>query len=492
MPAFFSRFSGKDRNSTSPQPSAAEVFKAQHMSGMPGSPESSSTLTSSTSSSQIPSPASSRLNTSTSSTTTAPKLVLTAASPIQDDTSPSTLTTPSENNNPTTTTTDGNSGSVKKKHTLANIPIPPSTINSATIQSDADLSDLATPIASQNGHKIIPLVAPELVVQSEDSSTTHQPEAQGVSSSRHSSLASLSLRRKGSKAAIKDSTGTMPSSQGEQSQSRRGSVASSEAGSLSRNDTLTPSAHAVLVPPEGAGAGESGNTSVSLGRTPSAPASGLLSAPTFDGDNVSIRSASGRKRRLWSNSTGNEKKKTMPTGGIAGALAQSGMSLAGMASPPLPQSSPPRRTASKSGHVPRTSIDSVLNPRRGSVTAGNYHHSQHVSQSADEYNPAEDDDDVYDSPDALSFDDDMPVTGFAVASSRRNQDFHELFPNIEPGDYLIEGVFVFLLQSTALSPTFHNVFRLWLCNATGYSRSRSTIHIREPLVFPCEHFWMGH
>jgi hypothetical protein len=36
-------------------------------------------------------------------------------------------------------------------------------------------------------------------------------------------------------------------------------------------------------------------------------------------------------------------------------------------------------------------------------------------------------------------DDDMPVTGFAVASNKRNADFHELFPTVPEGDYLIEG-----------------------------------------------------
>ncbi|KAI0348329.1 GRAM-domain-containing protein [Trametopsis cervina] len=34
--------------------------------------------------------------------------------------------------------------------------------------------------------------------------------------------------------------------------------------------------------------------------------------------------------------------------------------------------------------------------------------------------------------------DDIPVTGFAVASARRNQEFHEMFPTIPEGDYLIE------------------------------------------------------
>jgi hypothetical protein len=37
-------------------------------------------------------------------------------------------------------------------------------------------------------------------------------------------------------------------------------------------------------------------------------------------------------------------------------------------------------------------------------------------------------------------DGDIPVTGFAVASNKRNADFHELFRSIPEGDYLIEGV----------------------------------------------------
>lgn len=36
-------------------------------------------------------------------------------------------------------------------------------------------------------------------------------------------------------------------------------------------------------------------------------------------------------------------------------------------------------------------------------------------------------------------DEDIPVTGFAVASNKRNADFHELFPTVPEGDYLIEG-----------------------------------------------------
>lgn len=47
----------------------------------------------------------------------------------------------------------------------------------------------------------------------------------------------------------------------------------------------------------------------------------------------------------------------------------------------------------------------------------------------------------YDSTDALDFgDDDIPITGFAVATMKRNQEFHDLFPTIPADDYLIDGV----------------------------------------------------
>jgi hypothetical protein len=53
-----------------------------------------------------------------------------------------------------------------------------------------------------------------------------------------------------------------------------------------------------------------------------------------------------------------------------------------------------------------------------------------------------DDDDDDDSEDdellAELNDGDIPVTGFAVASNKRNADFHDLFKTIPEGDYLIE------------------------------------------------------
>ncbi|CAK9779701.1 unnamed protein product [Cutaneotrichosporon oleaginosum] len=43
--------------------------------------------------------------------------------------------------------------------------------------------------------------------------------------------------------------------------------------------------------------------------------------------------------------------------------------------------------------------------------------------------------------------DHLPVTGFAVASNRRNAEFHGLFPTVDEGDYLIEGRFTLLYVS---------------------------------------------
>ena len=48
-------------------------------------------------------------------------------------------------------------------------------------------------------------------------------------------------------------------------------------------------------------------------------------------------------------------------------------------------------------------------------------------------------------------DDDIPVTGFAVASNKRNADFHELFPTVPEGDYLIEGGWFFFTCSSPFS-----------------------------------------
>lgn len=79
------------------------------------------------------------------------------------------------------------------------------------------------------------------------------------------------------------------------------------------------------------------------------------------------------------------------------------------------------------------------------------------------------------------------ITGFAVASSKRNSDFHALFHSVPEDDYLIEGEcsfearnhsFYFWTRLTFLSaPVF--VFRLWLRYCQRNSDSRSNLHLRE-------------
>jgi len=71
----------------------------------------------------------------------------------------------------------------------------------------------------------------------------------------------------------------------------------------------------------------------------------------------------------------------------------------------------------------------------------------------------------------------MPVTGFAVASSKRNADFHELFPDIPEGDYLIEGAlhqrFINMGDDLKVVPSFLQIMAAH-CNGTFSSRGDST------------------
>ncbi|CUA67423.1 putative membrane protein C20F10,07 [Schizosaccharomyces pombe 972h-] [Rhizoctonia solani] len=129
-------------------------------------------------------------------------------------------------------------------------------------------------------------------------------------------------------------------------------------------------------------------------------------------------------------------------GGIAGALAQSGMSLAHpinptLIAPPMPvvTKQPTRTTTALSSILPRSPSEISFNdgaPLSKSTSRGS---KGSKSRAAGETSESDD----YDSEDALSFTPgEIPITGFAVASSKRNLDFHELFPNVPEGDYLIE------------------------------------------------------
>ncbi|KAF7331621.1 VASt domain-containing protein [Mycena kentingensis (nom. inval.)] len=215
------------------------------------------------------------------------------------------------------------------------------------------------------------------------------------------------------------------------------------------------------------------------------PASSISigSAKRRDTDMVSIMSQTGQKKstsRPWRRST---PKKPV---GLAGAIAASGLAMANPAltapqqstlspqvmntnenksSPslvtsPMQNPSAARRltTSPESNHrrvhsngAPNGKSREKTDHRRRRTTGSVVSHGDGETYSPDEqgeyYSGLEssDDDSGDDSSDGGSGledldlgEDDIPVTGFAVASNKRNADFHELFPGIPEGDYLIE------------------------------------------------------
>lgn len=126
-------------------------------------------------------------------------------------------------------------------------------------------------------------------------------------------------------------------------------------------------------------------------------------------------------------------------------------------------------------------------PRKSSVSVNSENGSEYFAGVGDEVRPeyysglggSSDEDGSgsdLDSDDLELGDDNIPVTGFAVASNKRNADFHELFPTVPEGDYLIEGgrlvsgVKVFFLISFFLA-------RLWLCVAKRNPDPRTTLYL---------------
>ncbi|KAF5385387.1 hypothetical protein D9615_001078 [Tricholomella constricta] len=214
--------------------------------------------------------------------------------------------------------------------------------------------------------------------------------------------------------------------------------------------------------------------------SPSA-SSTYLTSPARDADSASIISNNNKdKKRPWRRSTASRK----PTG-LANAIAASSLAMANHSltaaqqaqfsaaataqqQPPNSAStvrklstsgSPPYSTPSastSSRHLknksaemsPRSakSIRLARSPRRGgSLSIHSDNASEYYGEDRpDYYSGLEDssDDGGSSSEDDLEDldlgEDDIPVTGFAVASNKRNADFHELFPNIPEGDYLID------------------------------------------------------
>ncbi|KAK2464892.1 hypothetical protein APHAL10511_002968 [Amanita phalloides] len=200
----------------------------------------------------------------------------------------------------------------------------------------------------------------------------------------------------------------------------------------------------------------------------------MLQAPTVrDSDSTSLssrdRSKDKEKKKPWRRGSGNSRKT-----GLAGAIAASGLATANTAmsqahysasmiqisqsnstTSRTPSNGQPPSTPYTGSHAKSRSVDleprsarsksPVVNTRRRTTASSSIH-----SDNNSEYYPdvpdyfdldadsgLEDRSETDDETD-LDLDDDIPVTGFAVASHKRNADFHELFPSIPEGDYLIE------------------------------------------------------
>ncbi|CAK5276179.1 unnamed protein product [Mycena citricolor] len=164
------------------------------------------------------------------------------------------------------------------------------------------------------------------------------------------------------------------------------------------------------------------------------------------------------KSRSWRKNTS---KKPV---GLAGALAATGLAMAnhGMSAHHQSTLSPQVMNSGGSDNRDGPSLVTSPNPnpslsRRGtnvvspdlgtrpvplrSRTTGSLFEERHgyfsgLEDSSDDDGNSESDVDSGSALDDLA--DDIPVTGFAVASNKRNAEFHELFPGVPEGDYLID------------------------------------------------------
>lgn len=193
------------------------------------------------------------------------------------------------------------------------------------------------------------------------------------------------------------------------------------------------------------------HTLVSSNTVPSMPS---LLLPDSS-DTASLYSVGGtKKKRTWRrlSTSGSQRRSSKRQGsGLASAIAASGLAMAspGVSVPSLPSSEPASsvyvdaQSTFSSSHRTRTSVDSPKLPNSARSRQTSLSYATSDLSDRDSYRSLRDGRESSEEDDSdLDLDpDDIPVTGFAVASNKRNQDFHELFPNIPEGDYLIEGVF---------------------------------------------------
>lgn len=80
------------------------------------------------------------------------------------------------------------------------------------------------------------------------------------------------------------------------------------------------------------------------------------------------------------------------------------------------------------------------------------------------------------------------ITGFAVASNKRNREFHAMFRSVPEADYLLDGM---VLPGTLVCSLTH-MARLWMRITKGNPCPWTYVCLREPYLFQFEHLRMGH
>jgi hypothetical protein len=116
--------------------------------------------------------------------------------------------------------------------------------------------------------------------------------------------------------------------------------------------------------------------------------------------------------------------------GIAAALAKGGLALA-HGHTQTPNGEPILSVAST-----KSAPSSRRGSRRNPYLKSSHRPDGDGSDAALDFDDDEEDED---DDDESEYEAGLPVTGFAVASNRRNAEFHSMFPAVDEGDYLIEG-----------------------------------------------------
>ena len=158
--------------------------------------------------------------------------------------------------------------------------------------------------------------------------------------------------------------------------------------------------------------------------TPNSPGMNMTGLQPNDDRGKSTKKS--RKRRALSNSSA----LSGGSSGIAKALAKSGLHLVS------PTNGEGLLSSAHSSHTrsPSTHRSPFLVRGNGAEDGSGAHDGDEGAYDED-YDDEDDDDDTDSDRDSH-----LPVTGFAVASNKRQADFHAMFPSVDEGDYLIEGV----------------------------------------------------